>query len=285
MFDLTPTKRKTETALPPMGRVGRDMEGYPPPVSENPPPPCGDRLPPHGQFWPSEPNPVAEDGRQGGPDRPMGGTHVNPLEPMGVAAETPDSDMGGTTNDPLLARVLPGLYDMPAFAAELSQRRDDRHLAARIAAGAIKQRHHAPSKAEPHPTFDLVGGGLSPEAMRALDYRTMDELWAMRDVRADAGQAQDAAWCQARLDTWLGYYEPHFQAIATEVVTLRDRLAKADAIQAGGGWPDKAKEDAAHAAAGRMWNRLAVLYDELDTWRPGLLPDPLWPDAPEGVAA
>lgn len=298
------TNQVTEGQLAPLHAcmtlgVSADMSTQHPPVEEIPAPfqaidpsDMGALLP----ETPSTSHPYSEKGGSVTPPYLEEGPHVGGVNGNKGGAEQPYLNRKGVAFAPidqvpgvpgyLAAVVAPFATRWPQALLHvthprlLDELRDDLTAAIQTKWGCRRIRDER--------GYRLVGAAtIPPEQQQAweADHLAADLAWLdfLRRAcieAAKAGKLTAQAEIAKRIAGWVELLTPTMGAMATEMLTLRERIRKADALDAADGWSD---EKTAPYMALRV--RASHLYDLLDYHAPLLVPDGLWGDEQDVRAA
>jgi hypothetical protein len=153
-------------------------------------------------------------------------------------------------------------------------------IQARLQAGAKKIWHRKPTPRDPQPSFDLEGGPLSDEALYQVDVTYLAVLWQKEIECRQQGLEREAAWVEVVRER---RQRAMAQAMLPELMTLRERWAKAEE-KARAGWPTPEATEKAYQAMAAIAGRIALLHERITSLAGGIAPDPLFP-GDEEVAA
>lgn len=180
--------------------------------------------------------------------------------------------MGGGASGAI--ETMGGWVNEPPFAAELRARYGQLVEAARIRAGGRKVYHVQPMRGKPEPTYDLVGGALSPNELHQIDLARLAQLYQKGEECYRAGQLREARWV---LNTYCALQAEMAAPILAELMPLRDRWAKAEERDAQG-WESEEKAHGAFLALQKMAALIASLAEQIEAFAPKLVPAPLFPE-------
>lgn len=275
-----------------------DLERATPPMpSSSPhevPPPCPEekksavlgsdpttKPDPHASKQAPHAGSIEQNNPSRGPVFHHGGATLEPQAPHGGPVSETENAMGGGGS---ASKMTMGVWvDEPPFAAELRARYGQMVEQARLRSGGRKVYHQTPKRGLPEPTYDLVGGSVSPEDLHQIDLACLAALYAEGDACFRAGFIREACWVR---DTYRARQAEVAAPLLAELQPLRDRWLKAE-VRAAQGWDDPKQVEGAYQAMRAISGRIHDLAERLSKFAPEFIPSPLFPlpDEPAEDAA